>query len=281
MYNAVTKLIVLSSIFLFVACGNSDREKAEQLLVYAQDAIVAKNHVLAIELLDSIEKSYPAQVDVRRKALHVRPKAIEGATLKELEQNDSIIATLQLRYSELSPNFETINDKRLVEPYIVAKKASKSLFEKTGIQARITTDGEFYMISSLVGDPIKHTSISLIAGSNEVTTSNISYDGDRNYRSGNTEIITFVKPECDTLGVFAKNNEGKSFKLRFNGKRNKTINLNKNEINTFAMTYEYASLIYDLKKAFRRKEFLNQQLLLARDQIARTLDDTMIETNSK
>lgn len=280
MYNVVTKILLTFVAFLVVSCGAGDKQNAEKLLIEAESHIIAEEYASALKLLDSIDKVYPSQVEARRKAMHIRPKAIEGTTLKDLEKNDSIIAILQAKYNAMSSNFETINDKRLVEPYIVAKKSNKSLFETTGIQARITTDGEFYVISSLVGTPIKHTSVSFICGNNEVSTSTAEYDGDRNYRSGSTEMITFINTECDTLGVFARANAGKSITLRFNGRKSKNIKMSKEDVNTFAMTHEYASVIAELKSAFRRKEFLDQQLLLARDQIARTLDDSMIKTNN-
>lgn len=280
MYNVVTKILLTFVVFLVVSCGSSDKQNAEKLLNEAKSHIIVKDYASALKLLDSIDVVYSSQVEVRRRAMHIRPKAIEGTTLKEHEKNDSIIAILQAKYNELSSNFETIRDKRLVEPYIVAKKANKSLFETTGIQARITPDGEFYVISSLVATPIKHTSVSFICGNNEVSTSTVGYDGDRNYRSGSTEMITFINTECDTLGVFARANAGKSMTLRFNGSKSKNIKISKEDIKTFAMTHEYASVITDLKSAFRKKEFLDQQLLLARDQIARTLDDSMIESNN-
>lgn len=280
MYNVVTKILLPLVGFFVVSCGASDKQDAEKLLEEAENSINSGNYGVALSLLDSIDGVYPSQVEIRRKAMHIRPKAIEGVTLKELENNDSIIATLQVKYNAISSNFETINDKRLVEPYIIAKKANKSLFETTGIQARITTNGEFYVISSLVGTPIKHTSISFICGSNEVSTSTAKYDGDRNYRSGSTEMITFLNNECDTLGVFARANLGKTITLRFNGVKNKNVKMSKEDIQSFALTHEYASVISDLKSAFRRKEFLDQQLLLARDQIARTLDDSMIDTSN-
>ena len=56
--------------------------------------------------------------------------------------------------------------------------------------------------------------------------------------------------------------------------------MSKDDFQSFALTHEYASVISDLKSAFRRKEFLDQQFLLARDQIARTLDDSMIDTSN-
>ncbi len=281
MYNAVTKILFSFLTFLVVSCGDSDKQKAEKLLIEAETHIIAEDYDLALKLLDSIDVVYPSQVEMRRKAMHMRPKAIEGTTLNELEKNDSIIATLQVKYNAMSSSFETINDKRLVEPYIVAKKANKSLFETTGIQARITTEGEFYVISSLVGNPIKHTSVSLLCGGDEVTTASVAYDGDRNYRSGNTEMITFISQECDTLGVFTRANVDKLMTLRFNGNKSKSVKMSKDDISSFAITHEYASIISDLKSAFRRKEFLEQQLLLARDQIARTLDESTINAKEE
>lgn len=281
MYNVVTRIALIIATFFIVSCEDSDKKNAEKLLIESEAAIISNNYSLAIALLDSIETNYPAQVDVRRKAMHIRPKAIEGATILEIEKNDSIIAILQATYKHMSSNFETINDKRLVEPYIVAKKANKSLFETTGIQARITTEGEFYVISSLVGNSIKHTSVSLLTSGNEVTSASVAYDGDRNYRSGNTEMITFISHECDTLGVYARANVDKLITLRFNGNKSKNVKMSRDDINSFAITHEYASIISDLKSAIRRKEFLEQQLLLARDQIARTLDESTIDVKEE
>ncbi len=277
MYNAVTKFLYAIVLFAIVACGSGDRQNAEQLLAEAEHAIEHAEYSDAIALLDTIESTYPKQIDVRRKAMHIRPKAIEGATLKEIEKNDSAIVVLQSEYNQLSASFKTVSDPKLIEPYIVAKKAEKSLFETTGIQARITTDGDFYVITSLVGVPIKHTSVSLIYNGGEVTTSVAEYDGDRNYRSGNTEMITFIKQECDTLGKFALDNEGRGLTLRFNGNKKHNVKLSKVDTDVFALTYKYSTIISDLKSAMRRKEFLEQQLLLARDQIARTLDENSLK----
>lgn len=86
MYNAVTKIILIFVAFLVVSCSDSDKQNAEKLLVDAEAYIIAEDYASALKLLDSIDVVYPSQVEVRRKAMHIRPKAIEGTTLKELEK---------------------------------------------------------------------------------------------------------------------------------------------------------------------------------------------------
>lgn len=277
MCNATIKIVTsLLMTAVFVSC-NSDKDAAQSLLSQARQSIENRNYHQAVLLLDSIDSAYASQVDVRRSAMNVRPRAMEGMTLNEIEKIDSVLAVSQAEYATLTPYFETVNDPRLVEPYIVAKNAPKSLLETTGIQARITPEGDFYVISSLVGGGVKHTSVSFIANGQTVSSSVVAYDGDRNYRSNGSEMITFVKDECDTLGVFASRNDNQTIILRFNGDRlSKSIKMSPKDVHSFALTHRYARLVSDIKSSMRRKEFLEQQLSLARDQIARTLDESAI-----
>ena len=273
MCNVVTKIVIAGAImFGVLSCGNNDRDAANNLLTQAEESIETRQYSIAVALLDSIDNCYPREIDVRRKAMNLRPKAIEGKTLRDIEQNDSLIAVMQGLFKEMESNFVKISNPQLVEPYIVAKKANKSILDKNGIQARITPEGDFYVISSLQ-DGLKHTSVSLVANGETVTTATVPYDGDRNYRSSSSEMITFVKEECDTLGEFACAHKGASISVRFNGNRNKSIKLTKDEIEAFAMTYKYSEIITRLKAAMRRGEKLEQLLALSRDQIARTTEE--------
>lgn len=270
MFNAVIKIAVLLAFVGIVACNN-DKETALQLLEQAKSEIMQHNYNQAVALLDSIDKAYSSEVDVRRQAMNIRPQAIEGMTLREIENNDSLMAVYQSEYVALTPLFKTINNKQLVEPYIVAKSAPKTVLEKTGIQARITPEGDFYVISSVVGNALKHTSVSFIADNQTATTSDVAYDGDRNYRAIGSEMITFIDKECDTLGMFACNNVNRPLTIRFNGAKTMTITMTTNDVLTFAQTYKYSQLVKNIKSEMRRREFLEQQLSLARDQIARTM----------
>ena len=275
MFNAVSKSILITAAIMLSSCVDSEEKAALKLYQSAEEAVLIKDYTTAVALLDSIDKAYPKQIEIRRQAMHMRPKAIEGKTLRDIESNDSLIAVLQTDYVKMTPLFKRVNDPKLVEPYIVAIKADKPLFESSGIQARITTDGDFYVISSLTSKS-NHTSVSFLAGGDDATTATVPYDGDRNYRSGGSEMITFINSECDTLGKFAQKHTGQSIILRFNGKNDKKVKISSEQAKAFADTYQYATIISELKSAMRRKEKLDNLLLLARDQIARTLDEDSI-----
>lgn len=272
MYNVVIKSLILISLFVFIACGTSDKKSAENIYEEAVVAVEQKKYSEALKLLDSIDNSFPKEIEIRRRGLNLRPKAFEGQIINDIVVTDSTIAMLQMQYNKLTDSFKKVSDSHLVEPYIVEKQSNDKLFETTGIQSRITVDGEFYLVSSFIGN-IKHTSVSLMFDGESVSTSDVKYDGDRNYRINGTETITFVENECDTIGVFAKKHIGKSLMLRFNGDGSKTINLSVNEVNALARTYEYSKVISDLKSAIRQRDKLEQLLALARDQKARTLED--------
>ncbi|WP_305239936.1 hypothetical protein [uncultured Muribaculum sp.] len=93
----------------------------------------------------------------------------------------------------------------------------------------------------------------------------MDYDGDRNYRSGGTEMITFVGAECDTLGQFLTDNRGAATTLIFNGAKSYSTPLSKLDRKSIEQTYEMANL---------KRDFLDRQLQVARDQIARTTQET-------
>lgn len=282
MCNVVNKLL-LSSITLIgilSSCNTSslEQEQAKALLENADSAYIAKNFALSQQLLDSLQSNFPKQIDVQRDALHLRPKVIEGITINEIENCDSLIAQLQQEKFRLEEYFTYINSPELVDGYYVAKSISNvNLFSKTGIQARISPEGEFYIISSLTTKPIKHTSISLISNNERVKTTDIKYDGDRNYRSGSTEMITFVGEECDTLGYFASHNRDKFITLEFNGQQKYKTQLTKSDIEALANTYDMAKIISQLRSTLLRKEMLEHKLMIARDQIARTMRDSIVD----
>ncbi|MDE6305785.1 MAG: hypothetical protein K2L90_04260, partial [Muribaculaceae bacterium] len=229
MFNAVNKLTLCALVAAtLAACGSSgskDTESAAKLVADAENAIENHKYAEAIELLDTLQVRYPKEVEIQRKAMNVRPLAIEGLTISEMEQTDSLLAVASWQVDSLAPLFKTIADEKLVEPYRVIKSATGDLFSTTGIESRLTQAGEFYMISSLNGNPIKHTSVSLSSQAERATTDNIPYDDAINYRSGNSEMITFTSTCCDTLGRFAIAHDNVKLTLTFHGKRDYSMTL--------------------------------------------------------
>ena len=277
MFNAVNKLTLCALVAAtLAACGSSgskDTESAAKLVADAENAIENHKYAEAIELLDTLQVRYPKEVEIQRKAMNVRPLAIEGLTISEMEQTDSLLAVASWQVDSLALLFKTIADEKLVEPYRVIKSATGDLFSTTGIESRLTQAGEFYMISSLNGNPVKHTSVSLSSQAERATTDNIPYDDAINYRSGNSEMITFTSTRCDTLGRFAIAHDNVKLTLTFHGKRDYSMTLSPKAVHSIADTYRMADAISRKNTLMKRQELLRAKLQLARDQRARTLPD--------
>lgn len=277
MFNVVNKFVLCGvAAAALTACGssgNKDAEAAMQLVTDAQAAIDSRHYAEAIEILDTLQARYPKEIEIQRTAMNVRPVAIEGLTIREMEENDSLLAIASWQVDSLSSLFKTVSDEDLVEPYKVIKTSAGDLFSKNGIEARLTQDGGFYLISSLNGNPIKHTSVSLNTVSAKAATAVVPYDDAINYRSGNSEMITFSSERCDTLGRFAVDNDNVRLTLIFHGKRDYKTQLSAKETHAIADTYRMADAISRKTALSKQQELLRAKLQLARDQRARTLPD--------
>ncbi len=80
---------------ILTSCSG-DKKAAESLHNQAIAAIEASDPAGALLLLDSLDHTYPAEVDIRRAAMPLRPKAIELQTLRDLEETDSLLAQTQV-----------------------------------------------------------------------------------------------------------------------------------------------------------------------------------------
>ena len=66
-------------------------------------------------------------------------------------------------HDEVLPLMKKISSEQLVEPYWIAADGNNDKFmNTTGVQARVSADGEFYMISEVIGaGNLHHSSITL------------------------------------------------------------------------------------------------------------------------
>ena len=272
MYNAASKLIALSTAVIMASCGGGKSvNEAEVLADSADSAVTAGNYALATELLDTLKAKYPSEIKVQRAAMNIRARANEGMIKAELQTTDSLEAVYNYRRDSLKEYFTFVNNPELVEGFYVIKEyKSSSLFSRSGVEARVAPDGQFYMISSLAGNPVKHTSITASVNGESASSASVAYDGDGNYRSGGPEMITFISSECDSIGKLLAKNPGKPARITFSGARSTSMPLPKNDARSIALAYDYSEAILMAKRLASKKELLDRQLILARDQAART-----------
>lgn len=257
---------------LMVSCSSSDKDKALALYGEAEAQMNAGEYANAQRLLDSINTTYPAEIEVRRKAMHLLPKVIEKNCLGELSHTDSLLAVHQLQSDSLGGFITRVENP--IEPYFVASGfEGKNILATPGLYARMTPDGQFYIVST-VNKPLNATSVSISLPDGVVAHSAVvPFDGERNDKQGGAEVITFMQSECDTIGALAAKCSDKRFTLTYHGGKQWSTVLPDDQLRALATMYEAASLIREMKVLQIRKTRLEKQIELSRSQQARTFND--------
>ena len=277
--SIITSSIITAGLLLSSSCSGSsgnDRQQAEALLQEADSAATVRNFDLAIELLDTLKSRYPAQIEIQRQAMALRPKVEEGATIHSIEQNDSMSAYIDYRIDSIMSHFQRVHNPSLGDDYdyyVIKEYAKSNLFSRTGVEGRVEPDGQYKVISSLTASPVKHTSIALSGAAGEGASASISYDGERNYRTNGTEMITLLGAECDTLGQWLNDNPSGPVKLIFRGDRTYSTPISATDRRSLAESWKLASFIKEKRTLALRRDFLERKLALSRDQMARTATD--------
>ena len=274
---SIITVTAIASISILSGCsGKSNLDLAQQLLQQADTAISTANYNYALEILDTLKAKYPEEIAVQRTAINMRPRAIEGITIRQLEQTDSLQALYAHLTDSLKSYFTIHHNKELgsdYDYYIIKQLDNADIFGKTGIQGRVSPSGEFSIISSLTAKPVRHTRISISAPDGEtVESAPVAYDGERNYRSSGTETITFIATECDTIGQYLST-APQQLKLNFIGDKTYTMPLSKIERRSVELAWQLAYCINRNNKLAQQRQLYERQLALARDQIARTTAD--------
>lgn len=273
MFNAAIKYTILTLLTLSLATscsGNGDEAKARNLLECAREALKAGDYERALTLTDSLKRTYPKEIDTRREAMHVTATANERLSLRMLETADSTLAVLGVRGDSLSRLVKFVSNP--IEGYYAGASAKTADFAATtGIQARVSPGGDFYIVSSLPSSKgVKSTSVKVSCEGESASTASVPFDGERNDRSLGTEMITFMGVECEDLGSFISDFRHKPLTLSFVGERTLSVPLSPSAAEEIATLYEYANTIRQAKVAAIEKERLTRAVDIARSQAART-----------
>ncbi|MDE6417717.1 MAG: hypothetical protein K2K49_00710 [Duncaniella sp.] len=274
MSNAATKTLTaaLAALAMLGSCaGDRGEKEAAALVAEARAALEAGDCPAALTLADSVARAYPKALEARREALHTATLAREGMALREIEATDSLIAHLALRSDSLSAYVTKVDNP--VEPYFVARgENTAAVYTTTGLHGRLSPEGDFYILATLAGHPVQSTSVGVEGPEgSSATTSSIPHDGERNDRSGSTEVITFLAAECDTVARYIHGHAGERLTLVFNGtKGTYRTPLSTESAERLAALYEYARTVREARMATVKREKLSRALELSRQQAART-----------
>lgn len=277
MFNAANKyysFIAAIGATLIISACSGDKKAAESLRDQAAAAIEAADPSGALILLDSLDHAYPAEIETRRSALPLRPKAIELQTINELVETDSLLAETQVMIENLQDAVKFKAGHDGVDGFYVATAMPDGVpSEAEGLYPRMSPEGSFYIISSAKKGTLSEA-IKVSDGTTDASTPRVKSDGERNDRTLAAELITFFPAESDTIGKFILSNHDKPIELTFIGERNsRSVKMKPEQVTAIAQLYGASQVFSRARLLNIRKNKLEQQLMLARSQQARITPD--------
>ena len=253
--------------------SKSENPDARNLLAKAENDFNSGNYASSIALLDSLQKTFPAETALQREAMAMRPKVIEAEATKALAAVDSTYNADIETLKSLKTQLKWIKTPWMIEGYWIAPEVYRSDFmNTTGIEARVSEIGEFYIVSSVnPAGNLKHQSIGLKTSAGNARTQNVAYDGESNYRIGGAEVITFSPAQSDTIGMVARNaveaNQAAGASVIFYGvKGEKSVKISPAVLKGIGKAYAYSAATIRARDLQVERERLNRTIEIARRQ---------------
>lgn len=264
-------LLSIAALIALASCGNSENPDARDLFNSAEQSYASGDYTNAIFLLDSLQRNYPQEFKIQREAMALRPQIIEQLSIAKIASVDSMTLADNAAMESLKPLLKWVKTPGMIEGYWVDAKAFRPDFmNSTGLEARVSEIGQFYIVSSVNPSSIKHTSVTLTLGEDSATTPEVPYDGESNYRIGGGEVITFSPEQSDTIGAFASAYKGaspKNMTLTFNGQNGKkTVKLTAAQVNGIANAYQYSFALVRARDNMVEKQRLEKTVEIAKRQ---------------
>lgn len=271
--------VTLAAVALTSCKGATDNSGAEARIIFdkAQNALNNGHARDCIEFLDSLDSNYAGDSEMMKQSIKLRPKALMQITREDIAAADSIAATNKLLLDSLKPLMTHV-DVPGTEGYLMKTSAiDPGFMNHTGVSPRVSEIGEFYLVSSVnPAGGLQHWSVSAAVGDIIATTDTVLYDGALNFRTNNSEVITFTPAGSRSIGeLVASTGSNIPVKILFNGQngRSHSISLNAAQIDGIATAYRYACAVNDMRDATIDLQRLNARLGKLQEQVSS--DDTV------
>jgi hypothetical protein len=261
--NKYPLITLIVSTLLAVSCGKG--KEARALYDRAESLYENQQFIAVKNVIDTINRLYPAEINIRRKALTLMRRAERGECEWNIAFCDSLMPVREKEFEQMKKNFVFEKDTAYSETgrYIPPSMTVERNTERSYIRCGVTEEGEMYMASVYFGArPVEHTGLRLATPDGTYAqTPAIAYDGGLNYRfkdNGNTtEVVTYQGNSCRDIAGFAYINAKKRIRADYTGGKPFALYLSESDRKAVAATCELAlalSEINAMKKEKNRSE---------------------------
>lgn len=290
MYNAyrhiAAAVCTIAAASLISSCGGSaDNKGAEAKIAFdkAQNALNRGDAQECVTMLDSIDRKFASDTEIIKESMRLRPKALLQITDADIMSADSAINTNKTLLDSLKPLMIHVAVPG-TEGYLLRQTmVDPSFMNKTGVSPRVSETGEFYIVSSVnPAGGLHHWSVTAVVGNMSATTDTVPYDGTLNFRTNNSEVITFTPSASRAIGALVADNTNLPVKIIFNGQngRSHSATLNATQVDGIATAYRYACAVNDMRNATINLERLNSRKAKLQQQIDSDGSETQINLNT-
>lgn len=261
---------ILGLLPIISSCSGKTYPEAESLLSSIEQSINHGNYAEALVMMDSLDSKFPEATVIRTQSLALRPTAIEGNTLMQIATADSLIAATSQTIDSLSGKFVHIVNPALVENYYAPISANKSsLINTTVVYPRVDEEYNFYIVCSHAGKNIGLYALQLDCNGLTAKTNDIPEGDERSFSTQYGEKAVFSEADAEDLGKLAQSAMNSGGTITFLGRKgNATLKLSATDIDAIGSSYAYSQAHKDLTLAKIRREKLERQLQIARNQKA-------------
>lgn len=267
MFNAINKSFIAIALATAVcSCGDKDKEGATQLYNESEQAIEARNYSQAMTLLDTLNARYPKQLDVRKQAMRLRARAMEGIATDSIEAGSLALAQATLNLETIRPQFRHVDSSVGLEGYFLPKGTDDKMMTQTGLQARVTDKGYFYIVANVQGRAIGLNHIEFFQGAETISSSSISPA--RVVKVEGSESASFNPEDLEGIGAWLEAHDRADKVLLCGSKGNASVKLTPKLRKEIVDCYQFAQALQAQRLASIHREKYERMLATARDQLA-------------
>lgn len=268
MFNAINKVIFAAMVLSLplLSCSDKNRSDASALFAESEAAISSANYSGALVLLDTLNSRYPDQVDIRRDALRLRALAMQGLATDSIAIGSEALAVATLRVEELRPKFRHVDSSVGLEGYFIPDGAPEKVMTTTGIQARVSDKGFFYIVANLQGKSIGLNSLEFVDGTESVSTSTISEA--RIVKVEGSESVSFNPEDLEGVGAWLSNHSTANKIVMHGSKGSVNVKLDDKLRTQLVACHEFSEALQAQRLASIKREKYERMLATARDQLA-------------
>lgn len=267
-------IVIPIAALLLSSCGSGSSSAspdsiAARIYDEAFQLFETGDYARSLTLLDSIDHTYAQAFEARKQARLLRPQVVERKAKSELSLADSLMVVNQIRGEELRKRLEFVSGTGVEGYYVAAGTRNVDVRSVPGLHCRVSPDYHFYIIASSPSE-VDLVAVQLKADGQEVTSSIIAFDGERNSRDSACETLTFTEAESQPLAAFVEAHPDSPISLMFIGENGRTVSmpLSDSQRSAILETHGFVSAINADRHYRLEKERLEKQIDIARDQLS-------------